>query len=85
MREVNLELLMYGVEIRKEESFRIDVIKRKNKLMYVQMGMECSGISRLDRRLSVGGQQEIKLQRYSDHLMKSLKGRQKSFPLYIKQ
>lgn len=75
MREVSLELLIYRTEVRKKESFRIEVIKRKNKLVYVQMGMECSGIRRLEKRRSVGGQQEISLQSYRDYLMKSLKGR----------
>lgn len=75
MREVSLELLIYRTEVRKKESFRIEVIKRKNKLVSVQMGMECSGIRRLEKRRSVGEQQEIRLQSYSDYLMKSLKGR----------
>lgn len=29
MREVSLELLMYRIEVRREESFRTDVINRK--------------------------------------------------------
>ena len=53
MKEVSLELLSYRIEIRKEESSRIDIIKRKTNLLGVLMGMGCSGISMLERRLSV--------------------------------
>lgn len=42
-----------------EENTMIDGVKSKNKVVDVEMGMECLGV-RPERRFRVGEQQEIK-------------------------
>lgn len=76
---------LVGERVRKEGSPMTEGVKSKKQLVGVEIGLGYSGLSRPERWLHAGEQPEIRLQGYSDHLMKSLGGRQKSFYFSLKK